>query len=378
MTQIGKCRVSAYCGGCQYQGMAYDQQLLNKQKQVEDLFKDHKVNRIIGMDDPYSYRNKVQFAFGKDKKGRIYYGNYVTSTHHIVEVEDCQIASPIANAIVRDIRNLIQSFRLTVFDEDRLEGFLRHVLIRTAHKTGQVMVVLVTGTYVFPRKNDFIKALRKLHPEITTIVMSINNRHTSMVLGNKNEVLYGKGYIEDVLCENIFRISPASFYQINPVQTEKLYNKAIEMAQLKKTDVLLDAYCGIGTIGITASKMVREVIGVEINKSAVKDAEINAKINEIENARFFCQDAGKFMTSTNRHIDAVIMDPARAGADEKFLSSLIRLHPEKIVYVSCNPVTQKRDVRYLVNKGYQVMEIQPVDMFPFTDHVESIALLCRK
>ena len=198
MTQIGKCRVSAYCGGCQYQGMAYDQQLLNKQKQVEDLFKDHKVNRIIGMDDPYSYRNKVQFAFGKDKKGRIYYGNYVTSTHHIVEVEDCQIASPIANAIVRDIRNLIQSFRLTVFDEDRLEGFLRHVLIRTAHKTGQVMVVLVTGTYVFPRKNDFIKALRKLHPEITTIVMSINNRHTSMVLGNRNEVLYGKGYIEDV------------------------------------------------------------------------------------------------------------------------------------------------------------------------------------
>ncbi|MBQ4253911.1 MAG: 23S rRNA (uracil(1939)-C(5))-methyltransferase RlmD, partial [Erysipelotrichaceae bacterium] len=364
MAQLKKCRVSAYCGGCQYQGIEYQQQLLNKQKKVEDLFKGQKVNPIIGMDDPYHYRNKVQFAFGRDKKGRIYYGNYVPSTHHIVEIEDCQIASPIANSIVRDIRNLVQSFRLTVFDEDRLEGFLRHVLIRTGHKSSQVMVVLVTGTYVFPRKKDFIKELLKLHPEITTVVMNINSRHTSMVLGERNEVLYGKGYIEDILCGNIFRISPASFYQINPVQTEKLYNRAIEMAQLKKSDVLLDAYCGIGTIGITASRQVREVIGVEINKSAVRDAEINAKINDVENIRFFCQDAGKFMTSTNRKIDAVIMDPARAGADEKFLSSLVRLHPEKIVYVSCNPVTQKRDIRYLVSKGYQVEEMQPVDMFP--------------
>ena len=377
MTYVNKCPAAKYCGGCRYQGKSYAEQLALKQQFVQSLYAGCPVEPIIGAADPYNYRNKVQFAFGSSR-GRVIYGNYVPSTHQIVEIDDCQIAARQANAITADIRKLAVSFRLSIFDENSMAGFLRHVMVRTAHKTGQVMVILVAGTHVFPKKKDFIRELRKLHPEITTIILNVNSRHTSMVLGDKTEVLYGRGFIEDILCGKIFRISPASFYQINAEQTEKLYTEAIRLADLQKDEVLLDAYCGIGTIGIVASDSVREVIGVEINKIAIKDARINAELNDADNISFFCQDAGKFMVNTNRKIDAVIMDPARAGADEKFLSSLIRLKPKKIVYISCNPVTQKRDVRYLAGRGYEVQCVQPVDMFPFTEHIETVVLMSRK
>jgi 23S rRNA (uracil1939-C5)-methyltransferase len=243
------------------------------------------------------------------------------------------------------------------------------------------MVVLVTGTGVFPSKNNFIKALLNVHPEITTIVQNINNKFTSMVLGKKEAVLYGKGYIEDVLCGCTFRISPKSFYQINPVQTEILYGKAIDFAGLSGKEKIIDAYCGIGTIGIVASKNAGEVIGCELNPDAIKDAKINAKINGIENIKFVCADAGEFMLGMKEQgekCDVLFMDPPRAGSDKKFLSCAVALSPEKIVYISCNPETQQRDLYYLIKNGYKVKKVQPVDMFPYTAHVETVVLLSKK
>jgi 23S rRNA (uracil1939-C5)-methyltransferase len=259
-----------------------------------------------------------------------------------------------------------------------MKGFLRHVLVKRGFATNEIMVVLVTGVINFPSKNAFTKELLKIHPEITTIVQNVNNKFTSMILGDREEVLFGNGYIEDVLCGNRFRISPKSFYQINPVQTEVLYGKAIEFAELKGTERVIDAYCGIGTIGLIASKNVKELIGCEVNADAIKDAKINAKINNITNAKFICADAGEFMLrmkEAKEKADVVFMDPPRAGSDRKFLSSVIALSPEKIVYISCNPETQQRDLFYLTKNGYKVKKIQPVDMFPYTNHVETVVLL---
>ena len=270
---------------------------------------------------------------------------------------------------------------MKVFDEDTGYGFLRHVLVRIAHATGEIMVVLITASPVFPSKNNFVKALRKVHPEITTVVQNVNDRNTSMVLGEKEHVLYGPGFIVDVLCGEKFRISSKSFYQINPVQTEKLYNLAIEAAGLTGKELVVDAYCGIGTIGIVAASAAKEVIGVELNRDAVRDAVINAKRNNIKNEQFYNADAGKFMvelSEQNKKVDVVFMDPPRAGSDEAFLSSVVKLAPKKVVYVSCNPETLARDLKYLTRHGYQAVECQPCDMFPFTKHVEAICLLSKK
>lgn len=243
------------------------------------------------------------------------------------------------------------------------------------------MVVLVCASPIFPSKNNFVKALRKLHPEITTVILNVNDKKTSMVLGERNITLYGKGFIEDTLCGCTFRLSPASFYQVNPVQTEKLYQKAIKMAKLQGEEKVIDAYCGIGTIGLIASSHVKEVISVELNKDAVKDAIINSKRNGIKNVRFYQGDAGKFMVNLaeqGKKVDVVFMDPPRAGSDEAFLSSVIKLAPEKVVYISCNPETLARDLKYLTKHGYEAKSAVPVDMFGWTEHVETVVGLHRK
>lgn len=375
------CPVSRKCGGCQLMNMTYEEQLKFKQAKVIKLLSGfHRVSPIIGMDEPFYYRNKVQAAFGRTRGGEIISGVYQSSTHNIVKTDSCLIEDKKADEIILTIRKLVKSFKLTVYDERNSRGFLRHVLVKRGFSTNEIMVVLVTGTSVFPSKNDFIKELLKIHPEITTIVQNINNKFTSMVLGEKETVLFGKGYIEDILCGYRFRISPKSFYQINPVQTEKLYNKAIEFADLKGGEKAIDAYCGIGTIGIAASRNAGEIIGCELNPDAVRDAKINAKINEIENIKFVCADAGEFMLSmkeAGEKCDVLFMDPPRAGSDKKFLSSAIHLAPERIVYISCNPETQQRDLYFLTKNGYKVKKIQPVDMFPFTSHVETVVLLCN-
>ena len=282
--------------------------------------------------------------------------------------------------IIRTIRGLLKSFKIKTYDEDTGYGLFRHVLIRRGFKSEEIMVVLVLGSPILPSSNNFVKALRKEHPEITTVVLNINDRKTSMILGEREKVLYGKGFIRDELCGCTFRISPKSFYQVNPVQTEILYQKAIEFAHLTGKESVIDAYCGIGTIGLIASGHAKEVVGVELNKDAVKDAKLNARENQIRNVKFFQGDAGEFMeamAAEGNSMDVLFMDPPRAGSDEKFMASAVKMGPEKIVYISCNPETLARDLKYLTKKGYQVKKIQPVEMFAFTEHVETVVLMSK-
>ncbi len=376
------CTNAKKCGGCQYQGVPYQEQLKKKQKQVEALLKKFvKISPIIGMEEPYFYRNKVHAVFDRDRKGNIISGIYEAKSHRVVPIDECLIEDEKSQEIIRTIRKMLKSFKIKTYDEDTGYGLLRHVLVRRGFRTDEVMVVLVIGSPIFPSKNNFVKALRRVHPEISTVVLNINDRHTSMVLGEREIVIYGKGFIRDTLCGRTFRISPKSFYQVNPVQTEVLYNEAVRFAGLTGRERVIDAYCGIGTISLIAASKAKEVIGVELNKDAVRDARINARENKITNVQFRQGDAGQFMeamAAAGERADVVFMDPPRAGSDEKFLSSLIKLCPDKVVYISCNPETLARDLEYLTKKGYGVKRVQPVDMFSFTVHVETAVLLTRK
>lgn len=373
------CPYAKKCGGCDYQGTAYEKQLKEKQELVQKYVGGFcKVRPIIGMENPYHYRNKVHAVFDIAKGGAIISGVYKAGTHDVVSIDECRIEDEISDAIIRDIRGLLRSFKIKTYDEDTGYGLLRHVLVRRGFHSGEVMVVLVLGSPILPSKNNFVKALRKLHPEITTVVINVNNKKTSMVLGDKETVIYGKGYIEDTLCGRTFRISPKSFYQVNPVQTELLYGKAIEYAKLTGKEKVVDAYCGIGTIGLIAADKVKEVISVELNKDAVRDAITNAKRNQIKNVQFYNADAGKFMVEMSEQgadVDVVFMDPPRAGSDEAFLSSIVKLTPKRVVYVSCNPETLARDLKYLTKHGYRAEECTPVDMFPWTKHCEVVCTL---
>ena len=376
------CPVEKKCGACNYLSVDYDKQLKKKQQDLEQLLHPFgKVEGIIGMENPYHYRHKVHAVFDRDRKGNILAGAYQENTHQVVSTEGCLIENEKASAIIQTIKKLLPSFRIKTYDEDTGYGLLRHVLIRVGHATGQIMVILVLGSPILPSKNNFVKALRKEHPEISTVVVNVNDRKTSMVLGEKEQVIYGPGYIQDRLCGLTFKISPKSFYQVNPEQTEKLYRKAMEYAGLTGKEKILDAYCGTGTIGMVAARQAQSVIGVELNKDAVKDAIINAKQNDIHNIRFYNRDAGEFMVELadkQEKVDVVFMDPPRSGSDEKFLSSLVKLQPDRVVYVSCNPETLARDLKYLTKKGYEMKRAVGVDLFPMTVHVETVVLLSQQ
>lgn len=391
--QADQCPVARKCGGCQYLDLSYTEQLREKQKSAEKLLKPYgKVNRIIGMEEPAHYRNKVHAVFDFQKGKGIVSGIYQEGTHHVVPVEECLLEDRRADAIIATIRQLARSFKFKIYDEDTGYGLLRHVLVRVGHATGQIMVVLVLGSPILPSKKNFVQTLCKLHPEITTILLNVNHKRTGMVLGEKEQVLYGKGYIEDVLCGRTFRISSKSFYQVNAVQTEKLYKKALEYAGLTGRETVIDAYCGIGTIGLAAAGQAKKVIGVELNHSAVKDAIVNARCNGIDNADFYQNDAGIFMTQfaeAGEKADVVFMDPPRGGSTEAFLDAVLRLAPKRIVYISCNPKTLARDLAYLTGgdplqgvrkktdreRGYRVAEMTPIDMFPWTDDIETVCRL---
>lgn len=389
-----RCAVSRKCGGCQYIDMPYEVQIRKKQKTVEQLLKGFgKADEIIGMEQPEHYRNKVHAVYDFQKGKGIISGIYREGTHEVVPVDNCLLEDRKADEIIVSVRELAKSFKLKTYDEDTGYGLLRHVLVRVGHATGQIMVVLVLGSPILPSKKNFVNALCKLHPEITTIVLNVNNKRTSMVLGDREQVLYGKGYIEDALCGRRFRISPKSFYQVNAVQTEKLYGKAIGYAALTGRETVVDAYCGIGTIGIAAAGQAKKVIGVELNRAAVRDAVTNAKINGIKNVDFYCNDAGKFMiqlAEAGEKVDVVFMDPPRSGSTVEFMEALFKLAPKKVVYISCNPETLARDLKYLTGQGtegesgtgtktradrsgrYHVAGITPVDMFPYTDKIEVV------
>lgn len=382
MEETKKCSVSRKCGGCTYSGISYEEQLSKKDRYIHKLLSAYgKVNRIIGMEDPYYYRNKVHHVFAFDRKRGIISGCYEANTHRVVDITSCLIEDVKCFEIIETVKKLCVSFKMKTYDEDTGYGFLRHVLVRRGFSTGEIMVVLITGYSQFPGKNNFVKALLKEHPDITTVIQNINDRKTSMVLSDRENVLYGPGFIKDRLCGKTFRISSGSFYQVNPVQTEILYDTAISFAELKGNETVIDAYCGIGTIGLCASSKSARVIGVELNPDAVRDARTNAKENNVKNAEFYKGDAGEFMTAmaeAGEKCDVVFMDPPRSGSTEKFMASCIRLSPERIVYVSCGPETLARDLKYFTAHGYEVVKIQPVDMFPFTEHVETVCLLVRE
>ena len=374
-----KCPVSKKCGGCKYIDMAYTKQLDIKQKAVAELLKPFaKVEPIIGMKNPLYYRNKVTAAFDRDAKGNPISGIYEENSHKVIKTDSCFLEDERADAIIVTIRSLLKSFKIKTYDEDTGYGLLRHVMVRTGKATGEVMVILVVSSPIFPSKNNFVKVLRQKHPEISTIVLNINAENTSMVLGERNITIYGKGYIKDVLCGLTFTISPGSFYQVNPVQTEVLYKKAIEYAGLTGKETVLDAYCGIGTIGLIAASKAKEVLGVELNAQAVRDARGNARANGVKNVQFFAADAGAFMTkyaADGGKIDVLFMDPPRSGSTKEFIDAVAVSAPNRIVYISCNPETLATDLKLLTQKGYKVKKAVPVDMFPMTEHCEVVCCL---
>ena len=373
------CPVGKKCGGCQLSNMTYAEQLSFKQAKVIRLLgKMHRVDDIVPSPRVFHYRNKVQAAFGRTRSGMIISGVYQSSTHNIVKTDCCMIEDETADEIIVTIREMLRSFGLSVYDERTGKGFLRHVLVKRAFSTGEIMVVLVTGSPVFKSKNAFCEELLRRYPAITTIILNVNNRFTSLVLGEKETVLYGNGYITDVLCGIRFRISSKSFYQVNRDCAELMFGKAMEYVGLSGKERVIDAYSGVGTIGLIAASSAKEVISVELNRDAVKDAIVNAKINDIRNVHFYCADATVFlseMAQAGEKADLVIMDPPRAGSTVKFMRSVVSLSPQKILYISCNPETLARDLTFFLKHQYKIRKCQPFDMFPFTEHVETVVLL---
>ena len=376
-----KCRCFKRCGGCQLSETYNDQLTRKQEKAARMLSRFGKVEDIVPMEVPYNYRCKVQTVYGTDSSKRIISGVYQSTSKRLVAVDDCMLEDEAAAPIVLTIKKLMKDMRIRPYDLRSGEGLLRHTLIRTSFSTGQVMVVVVTASAMLPSKNNFVKALVKAHPEITTVVHNICPDGMPLTLGDRNIVLYGNGYIEDELCGCRFRISPASFYQVNPIQTEKLYSYAVEAAGITEGVKVIDAYCGTGTIGIICAKNGADVTGVELNKSACRDAKVNAELNGLKNIRFFNDDAGRFMqamASKGESCDVLIMDPPRAGASSEFIGCALKLAPKKIVYVSCGIDTLERDLKMLTRGGYKAASIRPVDMFPHTMGIETVVCLERQ
>lgn len=381
------CPVSKTCGGCAYASVSYEEQLKKKEKMVRDLLSGLcEVRPIVGAKDPLYYRNKVHWAFGH-MGTHLIAGRYAEGSHRIIENDRCLLEDSECAKILSDIRELVIKFKIRSYDERTRQGLLRRVLLRKGMATGEIMVVLVLSSPVLPGKKGFIKSLLEKHPSVKTVLININTRTDSMILGEKTICEFGRGFIYDEILGVRFKISPESFYQINHDQTEKLYSLAIEAAALKSGEKLLDAYCGIGTIGLCAAASVEGVLltGVELNRAAVSDARDNAKINGEKNsasakARFIAADATKFMTEAaakNEKYDVVFLDPPRAGTTPEFISACEKLAPKRIVYVSCDPTTLARDLKEFQKHGYKPEYAVPVDMFPFTEHVETVVRLAK-
>lgn len=394
------CPAFGRCGGCSRLDVPYADQLLAKEQQVAALFEGiapaGALLPILGMNDPFHYRNKVISPYapakGAKRKGKdakltradILTGMYETGTHRLIPTDTCAIENETAKKVTLAIRDIMARWGMEPYNEDTGAGFVRHAVVRVGHESGEVLVTVVTNGEEFPASKAFCRELARRVPEVTTIVQNVNTRQTNVILGEKERVLFGPGFILDTLCGLSFRISSQSFYQVNATQTEVLYDEAIRLANLTGAETVIDAYCGTGTIGLVAAKRgAARVIGVDAVEAAIRDAANNARHNGVENAEFIAQDATAFMrelaASGERPQPLVLlMDPPRAGSTPEFLEAAAALAPERIVYISCNPTTQARDVRQLVESGYEVRAIRPVDMFPHTDHVESIVMLEKK
>ena len=380
------CPLFGKCGGCDYVNETYDYELMMKWLREDKLLGRYgRVEKVLSSPSLTGYRCKVQAVCGRDRDGKFITGQYRKGSHHLFPIRSCSLEDGMATAVLQTVRQMATRFSISPFDEDKGTGDLRHILIRTGWKTRETMVVLVTAKKDFAHKDDFVSAIHQKNPNVVTVVQVINNEKTSMVIPKDSEeiILWGKGYIVDNLCGLDFRISAKSFYQVNPEMAERLYEIAMNMARLRPTDTVIDAYCGTGTIGlVAASRGVKEVIGIESNPDAVKDAKLNAEANGISNARFIVDDASKWLKSAQKEgqkCDVLFLDPPRAGSSEEFLAAAGRMEPEVIVYISCNPETLARDLRYIVRfLPYKVLGIQPVDLFPGSESIETVVLLSKK
>lgn len=371
------CPSAKKCGACTYIHTDYQEQLKMKREEIRKLYPKENVEPVTGMKDPYHYRHKIYASFYMDKTKKIRAGLYEESTHKTVNSEMCLIQHSKANLILKTVCETAGKLHIPVYDEKTGRGTLRHAYLRISHDNGDVLLVIVIGSKDLPSSKTFVSMLREKHPEIKTVVLNYNNAFTSMILGKRDRVIYGKGVIFDKIAGITFGISAHSFYQVNPEQTEKMYAAALKMAKLKDTDIVLDACCGIGTITLLAAQKAKKVIGVEINPAAVKDAVNNAKLNHITNAGFIADDAENMIRNSDIRPDVVFLDPPRSGLSESFLNTLGKKAPERIVYISCYPPTQAENINILKKYGYRIRKIVPFDNFPFTRHVETVVLLSR-
>lgn len=380
------CATYKRCGGCNLRHIGYEETLNIKQRNVQNLVDKSfnknsiKVQKIIGMGNPYHYRNKAQYPVGLDKAGKTQIGVFAKRTHEIISMQKCFIQNEIAERIAFTIYKFIKEKDIKAYNEENRTGILRHIVIKVGLRTHEIMCILVINGKKIPYESQLVEMLVKEY-NIKTIVKNVNTKNTNVILGRENILLHGDGYIYDILGDYTFKISPMSFYQVNPVQAEVLYNLAIEMANLNKEDILFDLYCGIGTIGIFASTYVKKVYGIEIVEQAIEDAKENAKLNNIENIEFYAGDVEKvFSNLINKkqvYPEVIIVDPPRKGLDKNTINNILAVEPKKVVYISCNPATMVRDMK-LLQERYETNEIQPVDMFPFTTHVECVSVLNLK
>jgi 23S rRNA (uracil1939-C5)-methyltransferase len=380
------CDVFKQCGGCQLQHMAYEAQLALKRQTVVDAmeriggFKQCDVRAVMGMDDPWAYRNKVQYPIGVNNNKPVS-GFYAQRTHQIVEMDTCPVQDKVSEKIRHIVLCFVTQFNLTIYNEITGKGLLRHIIVRTAKATHEVMVILVINGESLNNQDVLIDQLIHAVDGIVSVVLNINKKKTNVIMGRKNRIIYGEPVIIDKLCGLTFRISPHAFYQINSFQTEKLYGKALEYAQLTQNDTVIDAYCGIGTISLIAAEQAKKVIGIEIVGEAIDDAKANASMNNIENVEFLCGESEVLMprlVHDGLKADVVIVDPPRKGCDTAMLDAILTVKPKRVVYVSCNPATLARDLKYLCeSEQYKIEAVQPVDMFPHTGHVETVVLMSR-
>ena len=380
------CTTYKRCGGCNLRHVDYEETLNIKQNAVQSLVNKTlknpiEVKKTVAMGNPYNYRNKLQFPVGIDKNGEPIIGVFANRTHEVIPMEKCLIQNPISEEIAKTVLEFIKKNKISVYNEKTVKGLFRHIVIKVGIKTNEVMCILVINGNKIPKENELVEILTQKYPNVKTIVKNINTKNTNVILGKENVNIYGNGYIEDKLGEYTFKISPLSFYQVNPVQAERLYDIGVEAAKITKKDTVFDLYCGIGTISLFMAKHAKKVYGVEIVEQAIKDAKENAKINNVDNTEFIAGDTEIVLDDliNNKNIipDVVMVDPPRKGLDNKSIDNILKIKPDRFVYISCNPATLVRDLAKF-EEVYEVKEIQPVDMFPFTGHVECVCVLNLK
>ena len=380
------CKTYKRCGGCNLRHIKYEETLKIKQDIVQNLVNKTlkskvEVQKTVGMENPFYYRNKAQYPLGVSKENEPIIGVYANRTHDVIPMEKCLIQNTKSEEIAKFILDFIKQNKISIYNEKTNKGLFRHIVIKIGIKTNQIMCVLVINGKDIPKEEVLVQELKKEFPQIVTIIKNVNTKNTNVILGKENINIYGDGYIEDILGKYKFKISPLSFYQVNPVQAEKLYNIGVEKAAISKNDTVFDLYCGIGTISLFMAKYAKKVYGVEIVKEAVDMAKENAIENDVQNVEFFAGDVEKVLDDLihNKKIkaDVVMFDPPRKGLDKNTINNILSIEPKKIVYISCNPATLVRDLAEF-EENYNILDIVPVDMFPFTSHVECVAVICRK